>query len=235
MQYKTIPPELYDEFTLNGQIPVINNYCDQSAASNPQNWETSVIDATLQKARVKQPLCYSEDEFLYLALEKYRAHIANKDVLVVGSEQPGYECILLSYDANPFTIDFRPIICHDPRIKTLTAKEFEMNPRTFDAFLSVSSIEHDGLGRYGDPINPRGDLLFMERAKTLIKKDGLFFLHVPIGKDYLVFNLHRVYGKLRLPLLLKGWRLIDTFGYTDEMLEREPTDYRQPCLVLTPE
>jgi len=27
----------------------------------------------------------------------------------------------------------------------------------FDMVFSFSSIEHDGLGRYGDPLNPNGD------------------------------------------------------------------------------
>ena len=120
-------------------------------------------------------------------------------------------------------------------MKIVTVEEFEKNPRTFDAILSVSSIEHDGLGRYGDPINPKGDLMFMEKAKTMIPQDGLFFLQVPIGKDRLFFNAYRIYGKLRLPKLLNGWRVLDTFGFSEEMLEIEASVIVQPLFVLTPE
>lgn len=52
--------------------------------------------------------------------------------------------------------------------------EFEVNPRLFDAVVSISSYEHDGLGRYGDPINPDGDLIAMEKTKKMLKEDGLF-------------------------------------------------------------
>lgn len=32
---------------------------------------------------------------------------------------------------------------------------------SFDAIVSFSGLEHDGLGRYGDPLNPYGDLSAM--------------------------------------------------------------------------
>lgn len=33
----------------------------------------------------------------------------------------------------------------------------------FDAVVSMSSLDHDGLGRYGDPINPNADLESMQK------------------------------------------------------------------------
>ena len=63
--------------------------------------------------------------------------------------------------------------------------------------------------RYGDPINPRGDLEAMARTMRYLKEGGLMFLAVPIGKDTVVWNAHRVYGKARLPLLLEHWDLLE--------------------------
>jgi hypothetical protein len=37
-------------------------------------------------------------------------------------------------------------------------------------------VEHDGLGRYGDPINPFGDLESIARARCLLKHGGILFL-----------------------------------------------------------
>ena len=34
----------------------------------------------------------------------------------------------------------------------------------FDVIVSHSSLEHSGLGRYGDPLNPWGDLIASARA-----------------------------------------------------------------------
>ena len=83
--------------------------------------------------------------FLYEALDKYT--IKGLDVVIVGSESPWYECICLHYGANVTTIEYREIENRIDGVTTLTPDEFERSPRTFDVVLSISSIEHDGLGR----------------------------------------------------------------------------------------
>ena len=37
-------------------------------------------------------------------------------------------------------------------------------------------------------------------------------LAVPTGKDQLHWNIHRVYGRARLPLLLSSWKVEGIFG-----------------------
>jgi len=61
-------------------------------------------------------------------------------------------------------------------------------------------------------------------------------LAVPVGKDCLYWNAHRVYGHLRLPLLLNGWNTIDTFCFTETELFGDLGKYwYQPVFYLTPE
>ena len=48
----------------------------------------------------------------------------------------------------------------------------------FDFGISYSSLEHAGLGRYGDPLNAVGDLQAMSRISCMLKPGGLFFLDV---------------------------------------------------------
>jgi hypothetical protein len=67
------------------------------------------------------------------------------------------------------------------------------------------------LGRYGDPIHPFGDILRMNTIKNFLKPNGILYLGVPTGKDALYYNIHRVYGNIRFPLLTQGWDIIDTF------------------------
>eukprot|EP01034_Spumella_vulgaris_P027181 gene27182-33867_t len=83
---------------------------------------------------------------------------------------------------------------------------------SFDIAISLSAFDHDGLGRYGDPLNPR----------------------VPIGPDVVVFNLHRRYGVIRLPLLLEGWEEVERIGWMESKLTSE-ANWRQsyePIFVL---
>jgi hypothetical protein len=94
------------------------------------------------------------------------------------------------------------------------------------------------LGRYGDPINPDGDLEAMGKCYDLLKDGGMLFLAVPIGLDEVVWNAHRIYGKIRLPVLISQFKLIGKYGFTKESWEfKYPTPFEghptQPVLVLT--
>ncbi len=232
-----IPQDLYQAFTMEGRIPVTYKYRDDSyPSSQPVIFSPSEIDHFLAKANAKQTHYYGvTDTYLYQALDQYRGHIENKNVAIIGSTIPWYESILLSYKAHPTTIEYNKIISKDPRLEVMTVSEYEASPRKFDAILSISSIEHDGLARYGDPINPTGDLETMEKAKKMLNKDGLLFLAVPVGQDCLVWNLHRVYGKLRLKALLKGWRILGYYGFTSEDLDQDRSLWcHQPVFVLKP-
>ena len=120
--------------------------------------------------------------------------------------------MVLYFGGFPTTIEYNAIISKHPHLRAMTVSEYDANPIQFDVLLSVSSFEHDGLGRYGDPINPWGDLGAMKRSWNMLKDGGILFLTVPIGRDCLTWNAHRIYGKYRLPMLLKGWELLGFFG-----------------------
>ena len=98
----------------------------------------------------------------------------------------------------------------------MTVEEYKKNPVKFDVAISISSFEHDGLGRYGDPINPEGDFEAMKNVReNILVPGGLLFLSVPIGTDKCVWNAHRIYGKKRWPKLIEGFELIDQEGIGD--------------------
>jgi len=139
----------------------------------------------------------------------------------MGSQRPIYESVCIVFLAsNCTTIDFQPITVEDPRLETITIAQFDKNPRMFDAAISISSFEHDGLGRYGDPLRPNGDLEMMKKMKCILKPGGILYLSVPIAKDKIVWNMHRVYGKIRLPLLFEYWTLLDVYGPKDIITKR---------------
>lgn len=114
----------------------------------------------------------------------------------------------------------------------MTVSECEEDPQIFDVLSSISTYEHDGLARYGDPIDPYGDCKAMQKARSMLKDNGLLFLSVPVGKDHLFWNVHRVYGRVRLPLLMEGWELIDSFGFVPQDLDVHTNDVHQPVFVL---
>jgi len=172
------------------------------------------------------------------AFRKYS--IRGKYVGVMGSDRPACESIVLCQGGYPVTIEYNKLVSKDSRLEVMTVDEYDANPRLFDALISISSFEHDGLGRYGDPIDPFGDLKAMEKCKDMLKPGGKLFLAVPVGPDCLVWNAHRIYGKIRMKMLLKGWRILGYFGrgrsFDQDVHESPMGDAGyQPVFVLTPE
>lgn len=55
-------------------------------------------------------------------------------------------------------------------------------------------VEHIGLGRYGDPIDPDGDLKAMAELERVLAEEGSLLFVVPIGLPKIMFNAHRIYS-----------------------------------------
>jgi SAM-dependent methyltransferase len=70
-------------------------------------------------------------------------------------------------------------------------------PFATDSIESIScmhTIEHIGLGRYGDPIDPNGDVKAIEELKRVVARGGSLLFVTPVGKPIIEFNAHRIYA-----------------------------------------
>ncbi|KAJ1439676.1 hypothetical protein B484DRAFT_443859 [Ochromonadaceae sp. CCMP2298] len=140
------------------------------------------------------------------------------------------------------TLEYQQIYSDHPLLVTMTPAQLRANIRgghmqlgTLDFAFSFSSLEHDGLGRYGDPLDAYADVKSLAQLHCLLKPGGLLFLGVPIGEDALEMNASRVYGYRRLGLLLAtGWRLLDVHFDLERTFRVEGTRGGdiQPVLVL---
>jgi hypothetical protein len=88
-------------------------------------------------------------------------------------------------------------------------REVEL-PGDYDAIVSVSAIEHIGLGSYDqDPKDPDGDTIAMRRSYGWLKPGGWMYLDVPYrepGKYHVTGN-YRGYDEdaIQSRLLTPGW------------------------------
>ncbi len=144
--------------------------------------------------------------------------ISAKNVAVIGSRNAWYESILLAYGAKPIVIVDHPIETTDSRIKYLTQEEYWKNPEQFDLIISMTDTASAGFGNQGEAIDPNGDLKLMESVKKMLTPVGKLLIAIPVGPDKLVWDTHRVYGEIRLKLLLKGWKVIKYYGFTSEYM-----------------
>lgn len=92
--------------------------------------------------------------------------------------------------------DYRPA---ELNLDNLASKEGNLHALPFDdqSVASIScmhTIEHVGLGRYGDPIDPDGDIKAISEMKRVLAVGGNLLFVVPVGKPRIEYNAHRVYG-----------------------------------------
>lgn len=150
-----------------------------------------------------------ETSWLFHGLRKIPS-IVGANILVIGSENPWVEACCLAAGANKvITLEYGKIMSEHPQIQIINVNEirsnFEKYTSYFDVVVSFSSIEHVGLGRYGEVMNPWGDRQTIARAWCITKPGGYLLLGVPVGDDSIQYNAHRVYGSIQYPHLVANW------------------------------
>jgi len=239
-----IPKELVEEFTMHDTIPVENFFVDESENGKGSliKYSREEIDYFLDLAtKTRSPASrnsqqWKTDMYFFESLKHFK--LDGKDVAVIGSQTPFYESVCIQAGAKSVTtIEYNRLEYNHPRITTITVEHFyssNQRIKLFDAVVAISSVDHDGLGRYGDPINPQGDVEAMRELRCMLKPGGLLFVGIPIGPDLIVWNMGRRYGSKRLPVLLDGWRVKQRFGWEESMLHRS-SKYQHlyvPIIVL---
>eukprot|EP00965_Chrysotila_dentata_P242898 6205115-Pleurochrysis_carterae.AAC.1 len=243
---KTPPPELLSAYTLRGAIPIEHFYVDDSAGGVGTHYvyprdevDAFVESATAKLRQAKQAkgtagyMRSSTDSQLWLYQALAQSMSRNARALVFGSQEPWVEAVLLAMGASTVTtVEYNMLTFEHPRLRTLTVDQVKHAHAhgeeigNYDIGVSLSSFDHDGLGRYGDPLQPDGDLRAMRMAWRMLAPGAHLILSVPVGPDVVVWNLHRRYGELRLPLILAGWGEARRFGW-DEVRARAHADFRR--------
>lgn len=120
----------------------------------------------------------------------------------VGSRLEGFISHLLTFREEVTLIDIRALPYTIKGINFIQSDATEMKEVENDSLDSLSSLhalEHFGLGRYGDCINPEACFKAMKAFQRVIKKGGKLYLSVPIAvKDTVYFNAHREFNPLTI-------------------------------------
>lgn len=127
----------------------------------------------------------------------------------VGSRVDGFVAHVLSF--MPVTVvDIRPLTSD---IDGLTFRHGDMCHLEFpsDSIPSISclhAVEHVGLGRYGDPIDPEGCFTALRELGRVLAPGGRLYLGTPIGKERLAFNSERVFDPRTIVTTMSPLRLV---------------------------
>ena len=119
-------------------------------------------------------------------------------------------CTMLSAFIPVDFYDYRPAKLDLPNLKSLQGDLMNL-PFLSNSVESIScmhTIEHVGLGRYGDPMDYDGDIKAINELKRVLAPNGTLLFVVPIGStDTIHFNAHRVYSKEHVLELFKELKL----------------------------
>jgi hypothetical protein len=138
---------------------------------------------------------------------------------------------VLSASAKTVFVDYRPLQVHLSNLLPLGGDIVRL-PFRSGAITSLSClhvIEHVGLGRYGDPINPAGSQLAAVELQRVLQPGGRLFLSVPVGRERVCFNAHRVFSPSTVStffreLQLKSFSLVDDSGQLNESVPLAAAD-----------
>lgn len=113
----------------------------------------------------------------------------------IGSRVDGFVAHVAAFrDIEVF--DVRPITSQIPGVQFIQAdlmKPVDGKQGYCDSLSCLHALEHFGLGRYGDPIDPGGFEAGFANMSELIREEGLFYLSVPIGVERVEFNANRIF------------------------------------------
>ena len=88
-----------------------------------------------------------------------------------------------------------------------------------DSLSCLNAIEHFGLGRYGDPLDPIGHIKGFRNMLKMVKPNGTLYISVPIGRcNEVHFNAHRIFDPTDIFNWSdeKGSLRLDRFDYVDD-------------------
>lgn len=113
---------------------------------------------------------------------------------------------------------------------TADVLDMQLPPASFDMVISLSTIEHFGLGRYGDKFDLEADSKAIKKMLYVLRPGGYFVFSVPItgGQPYIAFNSHRVYQFD----MIKAW-LVDMKCLEEAYIRKDPAAFIPKTEITT--
>jgi len=153
------------------------------SAIRAAGWEAVVSEQVVEGPLVLQHLRATDRQVLDFG--------GYESVLPLQLASLGHEVTVLDQRRYPLThpnLTVRAADLYDPGLR------FD---EPFDSIISVSTIEHLGLGRYGDVTQEDGDRAGVDRLWSFLRPGGRLLASVPAGKPA-VQRGYRVYNEARL-------------------------------------
>ena len=135
---------------------------------------------------------------------------------------------VLSATTETLHIDFRPLGAELPGLRCEAGDilDLKLADASVQSLSSLHVIEHIGLGRYGDPIDPQGSRKAAAQLARVLAPGGRLYVSAPVGRERTCFNAHRVFApetvlEMFAPLRQERFALVDDRGVYHDSVSLE--------------
>jgi SAM-dependent methyltransferase len=136
----------------------------------------------------------------------------------IGSRIDGFVAHLLTFMPVEL-VDLRRVTGTVDGLTLIRVDATELRGFADDSLDSVSSLhaaEHFGLGRYGDPVDPAACFRFMRALARVLAPAGRLYFSVPVGRERVEFNAHRIFSPLSVLEAFAELRLLSFSAVLDD-------------------
>lgn len=125
-------------------------------------------------------------------------------------------CTIISAFIPSVFYDYRPadLELSDLESKRANLTNLELSDNSIECLSCMHTIEHIGLGRYGDELDSEGDIKAINELQR-VAIDHILIV-VPIGMPKIYFNAHRVYDPIEFVKYFTECNLIN-FAFVDDL------------------
>lgn len=120
-------------------------------------------------------------------------------------------------------IDIRPIELDLPNLffKKGSILELPFEDNSIETLSSLCVVEHIGLGRYGDPLDPFGSEKAIKELQRVLKYGGIILFSVPVdSENKIYFNAHRAFTRDYILELFSDFEILDEkYHYGSKMYD----------------
>ena len=158
-----------------------------------------------------------DPHYFYQACWAARKVVSQKPKLHVDIGSSVVVLGILSAQVPTLFIDYRPLRVHVSNLQSIGG-DIGRLPFADASLYSVSClhvIEHIGLGRYGDTLDPHGSEKAAQELVRVLAPGGQLLISTPIGRERVQFNAHRVFAPQTVLHLFASLDLVD-FAAVDD-------------------
>jgi len=124
--------------------------------------------------------------------------------------------VLSAFQSTIF-VDYRPLMTQMKGLQCVagTVTNLPFSDLSVKSLSSLHVLEHIGLGRYGDPLDPSGTKKACIEISRIMSSGGKFYMSIPVGRERTCFNAHRIFNPKTIVDMLNDFKLLE-FSLVDD-------------------